>query len=231
MGQPDAAEPLFKRVLKIRQDLIGRDHAFSASGHSNLGDVSLARGNWSAALASYREAIRLMTGQDTSQTVVKSIVEDEIRRHRDTFIGLCRAAWQSRDQPATDRAALFEETFAAGQQAWNTAAASALARMTARIGAGDTELGRSIRNVQDLSERILRLHADDNKLLADWSAVQRANPAYNALQEEFRAASIARGRDQAPTIKRQTELVASLQALMQRCPPGQKKTGCELQRP
>jgi hypothetical protein len=65
-------------VLKIRQDLIGPDHAFSASGHSNLGDVSLARGNWSAALASYRQAIRLMTGQDTSLTIVKSIVEREI---------------------------------------------------------------------------------------------------------------------------------------------------------
>jgi tetratricopeptide (TPR) repeat protein len=136
MGQPDAAEPLFRRVLKIRQELVGRDHAFSASGHSNLGDVNLARGNWAAALASYREAIRLMTGQDTSQTIVKSIVEDEIRRHRDTFIGLCRAAWQSRDQSAANRTALFEETFAAGQQAWNTAAASALAKMTARIGAG-----------------------------------------------------------------------------------------------
>jgi CHAT domain-containing protein/tetratricopeptide (TPR) repeat protein len=226
MGQPDAAEPIFKRVLKIRQDLVGRDHAFSASGHSNLGDVSLARGNWSAALASYREAIRLMTGQDTSQTVMKSIVDDEIRRSRDTFIGLCRAAWQSRDQQGVNRSALFEETFAAGQQAWNTAAASALARMTARIGAGDTEIGRSIRSVQDLSERIMQLHADDNKLLADWSAVQRGNPTYNALQEEFRAASIARSRDQAPTIKRQTELVANLQALMQRCPPGQKKAGC-----
>src|SRR5204862_7304711 len=157
LGQPDAAEPLFRRVLKIRQDLIGREHAFSASGHSNLGDVGLARGNWAAALASYREAIRLMTGQDTSQTIVKSIVEDEIRRHRDTFIGLCRAAWQISDRSATDRSALFKETFAAGQRAWNTSAASALAKMTARIGAGATDLGRGIRSVQDLSARSLQL--------------------------------------------------------------------------
>ena len=227
LGQPDAAEPLFRRVLKIRQDLIGPDHAFSASGHSNLGDVSLARGNWSAALASYRQAIRLMTGQDTSQTIVKSIVEDEIRRYRDTFIGLCRAAWQMSDRSAADRSALFEETFAAGQRAWNTSAASALAKMTARIGAGETDLGRGIRKVQDLSERILRLHADDNKLLANWSATQRADPAYSALSEEFRAVSIARSRDQAPTIKRQRELVERLQALSQRCPSGPKKAGCE----
>ena len=227
LGQPDAAEPLFRRVLKIRQDLIGPDHAFSASGHSNLGDVDLARGNWSAALASYRQAIRLMTGQDTSQTIVKSIVEDEIRRYRDTFIGLCRAAWQMSDRSAADRSALFEETFAAGQRAWNTSAASALAKMTARIGAGETELGRGIRKVQDLSERILRLHADDNRSLANWSATQRADPAYSALSEEFRAVSIARSRDQAPTIKRQRELVERLQTLSQRCPPGLKKAGCE----
>src|SRR5262245_38032047 len=31
----DAAEPLFRRALKIRQDLVGRDHAFSAGGHAN----------------------------------------------------------------------------------------------------------------------------------------------------------------------------------------------------
>jgi CHAT domain-containing protein/tetratricopeptide (TPR) repeat protein len=227
LGQPDAAEPLFRRVLKIRQDLIGPDHAFSASGHSNLGDVSLARGNWTAALASYRQAIRLMTGQDTSQTIVKSIVEREIGGYRDTFIGLCRAAWQMSDRSAADRNALFEETFAAGQRAWNTSAASALAKMTARIGAGETDLGRGIRKIQDLSERILRLHADDNKLLADWSATQRADPAYSALSEEFRAVSIARSRDQAPTIKRQRELIERLQALSQRCPSGPKKVGCE----
>lgn len=226
-GRADAAEPLFKRALKIRQDLIGTNHAFAASGHSNLGDVALARSNWPAALTSYREAIRLVTGQDTRQTIVKSIVEEEIRRFRDTFVGLCRAAWQVRSAASTDRAALFAETFAAGQLAWNTSAAAALAKMTARLGAGDTDLGRQIRSVQDLSERILRLHADDSKLLADWSAVQRADPAYSKLLDEFRAGSIARNRDQAPAIKRQRELVDQLTGLLQRCPPGQKTAGCE----
>ena len=92
---PIAAEPMFRRALKLKQDLIGFRHVFAASGHANLGDVALARGNWPAALASYREAISLLTGQDTSQTVVKPIVDDEIRRYRDTFVGLCRAAWQT----------------------------------------------------------------------------------------------------------------------------------------
>ena len=155
-GRPDAAEPIFQRALKLKQDLIGFEHAYQASGHSNLGDVAAARGNWPAALASYRQAISLVTGQDTSQTLVKSIVEEEIRRYRDTFVGLCRAAWQTRDQVGINRGALLEETFRASQQAWNTSAASALSKMSARIGAGDTDLGRRVRRVQDLSERILQ---------------------------------------------------------------------------
>jgi CHAT domain-containing protein/tetratricopeptide (TPR) repeat protein len=227
LGQPNAAEPLFRRVLKIRQDLVGADHDFSASGHSNLGNVSLARGNWAEALASYRQAIRLMLGQDASQPIIRAILDDKIKRYRDTFVGLCRAAWEVSIASPANRNALLEETFVAGQQAWNTSAASALAKMTARLGAGDTDLGRSVRQVQDRSERILQLHAEDNKLLADWSATQRADPAYSALLEEFRAASIARSRDQAPTAKRQKELVEKLQALSQRCPTGDKKTGCE----
>src|SRR5262249_2098170 len=227
LGQPDAAEPLFRRVLKIRQDLVGADHAFSASGHSNLGDVSLARGNWAEGLASYRQAIRLMLGQDTTQPVLRAIVDDSIKRSRDTFVGLCRAAWELSTASPNNRSALLEETYVAGQQAWNTSAASALAKMTARLGAGDSDLGRSIRHVQDRAERVLQLHTDDNKLLADWSATQRGAPAYSALLEEFRAASIARNRDQAPTMKRQRELVERLQALSGRCPTGEKKVGCE----
>jgi CHAT domain-containing protein len=227
LGQPDAAEPLFRRVLKIRQDLVGANHAFAASAHSNLGDVGLTRGNWAEALASYRQAIRLMLGQDNSKAIQKEIVEDEIRRHRGTFVGFCRAAWQVSAGSDTSRSALFEETFAAAQQAWNTSAASALAKMTARLGAGDTDLGRSIRHVQDQSERTLQLNNEDNKLLVDWSATQRADPTYNAVLEEFKAAVIARNRDQAPTVKRQRELVETLKALSQRCPTGDKKVGCE----
>jgi CHAT domain-containing protein len=226
-GRLDAAEPVFRRALKIRQDLIGPNHAFSASGHSNLGAVSLARGNWQAALVSYREAVRLLVGQDTSQTVVKQLVDEDIRRHRDTFVGLCRAAWQTRNDPGISKAALAEETFAAAQQAWHTSAAAALAKMTARLGASNTELGQRIRQVQDQSDRVLALHAEDNKLLADWSGVQRADPTYSAAQDEFRAISIARGRDNAPVAKKQKELIERLTSLLQRCPAGQKKPGCE----
>jgi CHAT domain-containing protein/tetratricopeptide (TPR) repeat protein len=230
MGRPDAADPLVGRAAKIRQDigaLLGPNHAFFAGDHANRGDLNLARGDWPAALSSYREAIRLLTGQDTSQTVAQSIVQEEVKRQRETFIGLCRAAWQMRSAPDANAPALFEETFAAAQTAWATSAASALAKMSARLGAGSTPLGQRIRRVQDLSDRVLRLNGEDNALLANWSAVQRQDARYSDVAEEFRTASLARGKATAPTVKRQTELVQQLTALMQRCPPGQKKAGCE----
>jgi CHAT domain-containing protein len=226
-GRLDAAERLFLRAHKIQTDTLGTNHAFAASGLANLGDVSLARGSWTAARASYREVIRLITGQETSYEIVRRLVEKEIKDYRDTFVGLCRSVWQLRSEPGADKAAAIEETFVAGQLAWQTSAASALAKMTARLGTAETELGRRIRRVQDNADRILALHDEDQKLLTDWHAVQMANPAYSAALEEFRAASIARHRDQAPNIKRQTELVQRMTALLDQCPPGQKKTGCE----
>ena len=226
-GSHDAAEPLFRRALKIEQATLGPNHVFSASGNANLGDVSLARGHWASARDFYREAIRLITGQDTSYEIIRRMVENEIREFRDTFVGLSRTLWQLRSEPGSDKAEMIEETFVAGQLAWQTSAAAALAKMTARLGTSDTDLGRRIRSVQDNADKVLALHDEDQKLLTEWYAVQKANTAYSTALEEFRAASIARNRDQAPNIKRQTELVQRMTALLDQCPPGQKKAGCE----
>ncbi len=121
----------------------------------------------------------------------------------------------------------MNETYAAGQQAWATAAAAALAKMTARLKAGDTEMGRAIRQLQELSDRVLALHESDMQALAAWSEIQRADPDYSELLAQFRAASIEQGKVNAPLGKRQTALVARLQAEMARCPPGQDKPGCD----
>src|SRR6185503_1825670 len=113
---------------------------------------------------------------------------------RDTFVGLCQAAWQTRSQAGASKAAIIEETFAAAQHAWHTAAATALVKMIARLGAGNSDLGRAVRRLQDLSDRVLALSAEDQRLLTEWSAVQRADRNYTALLEEFRALSTARNR-------------------------------------
>jgi CHAT domain-containing protein len=226
-GRQAAAQPLLEHALHIEQELVGRDHAFSASGHAGLGALYLARGDWTAALTSYRTAIRLLASQDTSPTIVKSLVEQDIKRHRDTFIGLCRAVWNAAGPAERQKEANVEETFQAAQTAWQTSAAAALAKMTARLAAADSEEGQRIRRAQDLAERVLALNDTDQKLIAEFSAVERADASYSALADEFRKASIARSRELAPTLKRQTALVEELQRLAQRCPPAQSKSGCD----
>lgn len=227
-GKLDDAEAVFRRALKIRQDAVGSENAFAAAGHANVGHVALGRGRFAEARASYREATRLLASQNVSTSIVKALADEEIKRFRDTFVGLCRANWEMRRDPGSRADAVFEETFSAAQQAWNTQAASALVKMTARLGAGDTELGRSIRHVQDLQDRTLALNREDSQLLAAWSAVLRADREYSSAADEFRAASVARARDQAPVVKRQKELIEELQALLASCPPGgARKPGCE----
>ncbi|MGE0765231.1 MAG: CHAT domain-containing protein [Hyphomicrobiaceae bacterium] len=225
-GKPAEAEALLRKALAIRSATLGPEHSYNASVHAGLGAASLARGDGEAALASYRKAVRLLTGRRETQTLAAHVMDNEIRRQLAAFSGLVDAAWQlSERRGSVD--ALADETFTTSQRAWMTSAASALARMSARLAAGDTDLGRRIRSQQNAAERVLSLHQEDMRELERWSKVQRADAAYSSLLERFRAASIEQSRDNQPAVKRQTELVAALQDNLARCPPGQKRKGCE----
>ncbi len=225
-GRPAEAEALFLRELKIWRDTVG-EHAIAADAYAGLGAVNAMRGDFQTALQFYRNAVQRLSSQTAAQATARSVIEADIKRHRDIFIGLARAAAGARRQPGADQAALMEETFAAGQRAWATSAASALAKMTARLKAGETELGRSIRRIETLNDRILVLNDQDMKALAAWSQIQQSDPAYRQTLDEFRAASLASGKTNAPVIKRQRELIEQLQDVLKRCPPGQGKAGCE----
>jgi len=225
-GRPSEAEALLRKALAIRVGTLGPDHSYNASVHAGLGAAALARGDGQGALDAYRMAVRLLTGKRETQTLAAHVMDNEIRRQLAAFSGLVDAAWEVKERggPAT---ALADETFAASQRAWTTSAASALARMSARLAAGDSELGRRIRRQQDAVERVLALHQEDMRELERWSKVQRADTAYASLLERFRAASIEQSRGNKPAIDRQTELVAQLQDHLARCPPGKRKKGCE----
>ncbi|MGP0042551.1 MAG: CHAT domain-containing tetratricopeptide repeat protein [Rhodomicrobium sp.] len=225
-ARPAAAEALFMRELKIWRGLVG-EHAITAGAYAGLGEVNLSRRDYSSALAYYRQAVNRLTSQEARQELARSVIEADVKRHREIFIGLAQAAWGLREQGGADRAALMEETFRAGQSAWATSAASALAKMTARLKANDTELGRAIRGLETLSDRIRTLHEEDMEALAKWSKVQQADASYRETLAAFRAASIAQSKDNAPAVKRQNELVARLQELVRRCPGGAHSAGCD----
>ena len=90
-GRPAEAEALFLRELKIWRDTVG-EHAIAADAYAGLGAVNAMRGDYAAALSYYRKAVERLASQTAAQATAKSVIEADIKRHRDVFIGLARAA-------------------------------------------------------------------------------------------------------------------------------------------
>ena len=112
--------------------------------------------------------------------------EDQIKRGRLAFAGLSRAAWQIERQKSVKPGAFGNETFEAAQWAWRTSAGSALSKMAARLGAGDTKLGRAIRQIQDLNEQNKVLQEKMTAQLIKQSQIQRNDETYQKLASLMR---------------------------------------------
>jgi tetratricopeptide (TPR) repeat protein len=224
-GRFAEAEARYSREIQIYRDLLGDEENVPPGAYSGLGAVKLARGEYGAALANYRKAVHRLTSRPAERVTNRSFVETQIREHRDIFIGLGRTAAALRLKPGADERGLMDESFAAGQRAWATSAASALVKMTARLKAGDTELGRSIRHLDELNERIQDL---SQQTLDEAAALFKTNPAVRQGMEAMSVAGVALMKDMAPFIKgqqelagvtkRQQELASRLSGLAKRCP-------------
>jgi CHAT domain-containing protein len=229
LGRLNEAEADFSREIRIWRDLVGEDY-IPAAAYSGLGAVHLALGNAGAALASYRKAI-VQLSRAASHMKTQSELEASLqsKEHRDIFIGLAHAAAVARRQPGADEPTLMEESFVAGQRAWATSSSWALAKMTARLKAGDTEIGRTVRHLDMLNERIQELDQQGEAALMARSKLQQADPAYLQALDAIRVASreLLKVRAAAgPAIKRRTELSELMQALQKRCPVA-NAPGCE----
>ena len=226
LNRIDEAEPHLRLALKLGVDTFGPQHRFNVGAYTRLGDLAMARGEITVALDSYRQATGLLRKGGAQSAVLTRLSAQELRHNQDAFIGIASANWANRGGGVDVGAAAIEESFAASQEAWATAAARALAKMAARLGAGDTAFGRAIAKADRLFAKALALSDADMAALAAWSKVQAANPAYRQLLDEFRKLSIENARDSAPFSTRQKELIAQLQALATRC-AGVAKAGCE----
>ena len=132
-----------------------------------------------------------------------------------------RRAAAGAERPCSRRRSL------AAQQAWHTSAASALAKMTARLGAGDTALGRRIRRCRTCPTACSPCMPTTRSCSPTGTRCSAPIATYSAAAGRVPRASIARASDNAPVAKRQKELVQQLTGSLERCPPGQKKAGCE----
>ena len=161
----DEAGPLLLRALSVREAALGSTHPEVAISLHNLAVHYLDLQQWDAAYAAFKRAsaiwiARRATGALASEEAQKS----EIRSNADPFLGLVAAAYhaaESSDQAAALR--LRAEAFESAQWIAGVGAASAIARMSARIASADHRLAELVRERQDLAEQMA---AADRALIA-----------------------------------------------------------------
>jgi CHAT domain-containing protein/tetratricopeptide (TPR) repeat protein len=134
----DAARQLFERALAIQQRSLPPDHPQKAATLQNLAALEHERGRPAEALAAIREA--------SGALVARGVQDDNHFRKHVTI------AWSAVDKGVSTAAALFAETFLAGQRATHTRAAQAVSRMAARLASDDPALTRLIRSREELVE-------------------------------------------------------------------------------
>jgi CHAT domain-containing protein/tetratricopeptide (TPR) repeat protein len=176
----DEAGPLLQRALSVREAALGSTHPEVAISLHNLAVHHLDLQQWDAAYAAFKRAstiwiARRTTGSLASEEAQKS----EIRSNADPFLGLVVAAYhaaENSDQAAALR--LRTEAFESAQWIAGVGAASAIARMSARIASADHRLAELVRERQDLVEQMA---AADRALIA---AVSQPAQARSSAAEE-----------------------------------------------
>lgn len=226
-GQHQQARSAFARVLQIRNDLLpGMDHPFKATAYAYVASADLAARRLEPALAGFTKAVELLAKNDVSMLSQK-FQQDDAARKRFAFVGLARAALAVANQRGRSRQALIEQSFRAAQLAWRTSAASAIAKMTARLGAGSTPLARDVGQVDALSRQLTALREAASRALAQWSKTTREYPEYKAATEALQKNANARFKGGQPFMKQQILLGQEIAKLSSRCAGAQNKPGCE----
>jgi CHAT domain-containing protein/Tfp pilus assembly protein PilF len=130
------AEPLFKRALAIREQAVGRDHPDTAAGVNNLASLYQEQGRIGEALPLEER----MIGSGRAQLRVA--------------LAVLFAAVQ---QPLLPAETGLDEALDAIQRGAQSAAASAVNKLSVRLAAGSDRLADLVRNDQDLAAEADRL--------------------------------------------------------------------------
>lgn len=155
-GQHAKAAPVIIKMLpRIQKAVYGRDHTLVAEAQHNLGIIEKSRKRWPEAVTRLRESsamwqrLRIVGSGALTSIAVGPVARDA----RETLHDLVEALWHMSLAAPAERNALATEALTAAQYAAPTASGSALAQMTARLTAGDTEIGKLVREAQDLSQQ------------------------------------------------------------------------------
>jgi CHAT domain-containing protein len=146
LGRYEEAEPLYLRALAIREKVFGPDHMDVASVINYLARLQFLMGRTTESIDSSRKAVRLVVNRLTRDAGSRSAPEvASLRDFFDQNVTILDRAQRERilGQEAGG------EAFISAQWANQSAAATALAQMAARFGAGNDPLAAIVRQQQD----------------------------------------------------------------------------------
>ena len=146
LGRYQEAEPLYLRALAIREKVFGPDHMDVASVINYLARLQFLMGRTTESIDSSRKAVRLVVNRLTRDAGSRSAPEvASLRDYFDQNVAILDRAQRERilGQEAGS------EAFVSAQWANQSTAATALAQMAARFGAGNDPLAALVRQQQD----------------------------------------------------------------------------------
>ena len=184
-GRSQDAEPALKQALDIRQRTLGETHPDVANSLVNLGAHYLDLNNWTQALDAFARATAIIDSRRADEFADEQ-AKAGLKIHEDTnpFSGTIVADYNlAQASDGAKAAALRSQAFEAAQRIGDQQAARAIAGMSARVAAGNSDLGTRIRERQDLNEQAL---AVDRQLVATLSrqGASRNPQAEQALRAE-----------------------------------------------
>jgi CHAT domain-containing protein/tetratricopeptide (TPR) repeat protein len=146
----DEAERLYTQALPISEKS-GVPRSEAAQNYIGLGLVEVKRKNW-------RKAYNLLSKGSAMAIALEKLAGDETitggRRaapNADIFLLNAVAAYRTAELEPKDSQALRDAAFQLAQRAGRSLAARALTQMATRVGAGGGELGKLVREKQDLT--------------------------------------------------------------------------------
>ncbi len=187
LGRAADAEPLFKQALAMHRKVAIYNPANIALALAGLATFYDEQGRIDEALANGREAVATWVhdqGELNGALNPEASIAGEGRQApRDFLPEFIRILYEAYDKDGSRPQAIVGEAFWASQAVRGLETAQALAGMTTRLASGSDELGRLIREQQDLSSRSKALSSALIKALAQPPS-QRSPDAVAKLRDE-----------------------------------------------
>ena len=156
------AQRYYKRSYAISQEVLGPEHPETVNKLYSLGLLDSFYQYKSRAYDRVSRAAAIKAARILNGTVQPRGAAGETQEDTSYFRSEVHMAWRLAIDKRTRRPELARASFGAAQWAGRTSAAAALGQMAARLGTGDTELARRVRQRQDLATRWQSL---DKKLI------------------------------------------------------------------